>query len=70
MGECFYLVLSFPLRAIWHQIGNANTMHRFPVVCGIDNSSVEDRENEAIGHDGEREKNRRGEEGRRKAEGK
>ena len=29
-------------------------MHRFPVVCGIDNSNVEDRENEAIGHDGER----------------
>ena len=51
-------------------------MHRFPVVCGIDNSSVEARENEAMGNDEEREKNRRGEErtrGRReraKAEGK
>ena len=41
-------------------------MHRFPVVCGIDNSSVEGRENEAIGHDGERrEKQERGGENKR-----
>ena len=35
-------------------------MHRFPVVCGIDHSSVEGVENEAIGHGGEREKQERG----------
>ena len=59
-----------------HTNGLTYITHRFSVVCGIDDSSVEGRENEAIGHDGEREKNRRGEErtrgeeGRRKAEGK
>ena len=35
-------------------------MHRFPVVCGIDNSSVEGRENEAIGHDGGRREKQEG----------
>ncbi len=41
-------------------------MHRFPVVCGIDNARVEGRENEAIGHDGgRREKQERGREKQR-----